>query len=56
MSLSVGATCGVATQLMLDGHEAFNRPGVFAPYTTDMCDPIRQRVESEGVRMVEKIL
>lgn len=56
MSLSVGVTCGVAMQLMLDGHEAFNRPGVFAPYTTAMCDPIRERVEREGVEMVEKTL
>lgn len=56
MSLSVGVTCGIATQLMLDGHKAFNTPGVLAPYTTDLCDPIREKIEFEGVKMVEKTL
>lgn len=32
MLLAVGITCGVATQLLLDGHPAFNSPGVLAQY------------------------
>ncbi len=56
MALSVGMTCGVATQLLLDGHPAFNAPGVLAPYTEEICDPIRERVEREGIKMVETVL
>ena len=54
MSLSVGITCGIATQLLLDGHPALNIPGVLAPYKKEICDPIRELVENEGVKMVEK--
>ncbi len=53
MSLSVGLTCGIATQLLLDGHPALNKPGVLAPYTKEICDPIRALLEKEGVRMIE---
>ena len=53
MQFSVGVTCGVATQLLLDGHPAFSAPGVLAPYEKAICDPIRVLVEKEGVRMVE---
>ncbi|KAB5583471.1 hypothetical protein GE09DRAFT_1167427 [Coniochaeta sp. 2T2.1] len=44
MALSVGATCGVATQPLLDGHPAFTKPGIYSPYTREMCDPIREGV------------
>ena len=53
MQLSVGATCGIATQLLLDGHPALTTPGVLAPYEKAICDPIRTLVEKEGVKMVE---
>lgn len=56
MSKSVGVTCGVTTQLLLDGHPAFNTPGVIAPYQKDICDPIRALLEREGITMVEKKL
>lgn len=56
MALSVGTTCGIATQLLLDGHEAFITPGVVAPYSIPMCTAIRERVEREGIHMVERIL
>lgn len=56
MALSVGATCGVATQLLLDGHPAFTKPGIHAPYHKEMCDPIREAVAREGVALVEMIL
>jgi saccharopine dehydrogenase (NADP+, L-glutamate forming) len=54
MALSVGVTCGIATQLILDNHPALRKTGVLAPYTTEICDPIRELVEKEGVKMVEQ--
>ncbi|EME80880.1 uncharacterized protein MYCFIDRAFT_54301 [Pseudocercospora fijiensis CIRAD86] len=56
MSLSVGVTCGIATQLLLDGHPAFNTPGILAPYSDEICEPIRERIEQEGIKMIEKTL
>ncbi len=54
MSRSVGLTCGIATQLVLDGHESFRTPGVLAPHTKSLCDPIRIILAREGIEMVEK--
>jgi saccharopine dehydrogenase (NADP+, L-glutamate forming) len=54
MALSVGVTCGIATQLLIDNHPSLRKPGVLAPYTTDICDPIRELVEKEGIKMVEQ--
>lgn len=54
MALSVGVTCGIATQLLLNEHPALRKPGVLAPYTKDICDPIREFLEKEGVVLVEK--
>lgn len=56
MSKFVGVTCGIATQLLLDGHPALNVPGVLAPYEKEICDPIRELLEREGINMVEKTL
>ncbi|KAK3937024.1 Saccharopine dehydrogenase [Diplogelasinospora grovesii] len=56
MALSVGVTCGVATQLLLDGHPALDKPGILAPYQKEMCDPIREIVETEGVKLVQEVL
>ncbi|KAL8243968.1 hypothetical protein R6Q59_010226 [Mikania micrantha] len=56
MAKSVGVTCGVATQLLLDGHPSLNKPGVLAPYTKEICDPIRELVNKEGLKMVEKVV
>lgn len=53
MALSVGMTCGIATQLLMDGHPALSKSGVLAPYTKEICDPIRALVEKEGVKMIE---
>ncbi|KAI9717763.1 MAG: hypothetical protein M1812_004492 [Candelaria pacifica] len=53
MSNSVGTTCGIATQLMMDGHPALSKPGVLAPYSVEMCDPIRALLEKEGIKMVD---
>ena len=54
MALTVGLPCGIATQLVLDG--VIKTPGILAPYTKEICDPIRAILESEGVGMVERVL
>ncbi|RYP32540.1 hypothetical protein DL767_005152 [Monosporascus sp. MG133] len=56
MSKSVGITCGVATQMLLDGHPAIAKPGVVAPYNRDICDALREKFEPEGIKLVEKTL
>lgn len=56
MAKSVGVTCGIATQFVLDKHPAFSKPGIWAPYTSDLCDPLRAKIEEEGINMIEKVL
>lgn len=51
MAVTVGVPCGIATQLVLDG--VINTPGVLAPYTKELCDPIIELLEKEGLGMVE---
>ncbi|SCO77331.1 uncharacterized protein FRV6_01543 [Fusarium oxysporum] len=48
MAKSVGLTCGIAIQLLLDDEPAFNKPGVIAPYSREICDPIRYGYERAG--------
>lgn len=54
MSKAVGVTCAIATQLLLDGHAPLNKPGILAPYSREICDQIRVKVEEEGIKMVER--
>lgn len=54
MALTVGLPCGIATQLVLDG--VIKGPGILAPYTKEICEPIRKILESEGVGLVERVL
>jgi len=54
MALTVGLPCGIATQLVLDG--VINKPGVLTPYTKDICDPLREILEKEGLGLKEKYL
>lgn len=54
MAVSVGKTCGIAVQLLLDGHPALNTPRVLAPYRKEICDPLGEILRREGVEMVEK--
>jgi len=54
MSVSVGVTCGIATQLLLEGHKSFTTPGLIIPYSTEICEPIRELVEREGVKLIER--
>lgn len=56
MSKPVGVTCGIATHLLLDGHPALNTPGIVAPYEKAICDPIRENLEGEGIKVVEGTL
>lgn len=56
MAKSVGLTCGIAIQLLLDDEPASNKPGVIAPYSREICDPIRVRAETEGIKLVEHTL
>jgi spermidine synthase / saccharopine dehydrogenase (NADP+, L-glutamate-forming) len=51
MAVTVGVPCGIATQLVLDG--VINKPGVQAPYTKELCDPLIELLEKEGLGMVE---
>jgi len=54
MALTVGVPCGIATQLVLDG--VISTPGVLVPYTKEICDPLREQLEKEGIGMVERVL
>jgi len=54
MALTVGIPCGIATQMVLDG--TISTPGVLAPYTKEICDPLREQLEREGIAMVERVL
>ncbi|CCM05225.1 uncharacterized protein FIBRA_07435 [Fibroporia radiculosa] len=54
MARYVGVPCGIAVQLVLDG--VLNTPGVHAPYSKEICDPLRKIVEEEGLGMIEKVL
>jgi saccharopine dehydrogenase (NADP+, L-glutamate forming) len=54
MALAVGVTCGIATQLLIDNQPAMRKPGVVAPYTKEICDPIRELLEEEGVVLTER--
>lgn len=49
-------TCGIAAQLLLDGHRALNIPGILTPYKKEICDPIRAIVEQNGIKVVERVL
>lgn len=52
MALLVGVPCGIAVQLVLDGK--LSKAGVQAPYTEEVCGPLREALESEGITMVER--
>lgn len=55
MALTVGLPCGIASQLILDG-KLTDALGVQAPYSKEICDPIREILESHGVGLVERVL
>ena len=41
-------------QLVLDGK--LNTPGVLAPYSKEICDPIREILEQQGMGLIERVL
>jgi hypothetical protein len=41
--------------MLLDGFAPFKQPGVLAPYTKEICEPLRAKVEVEGIKLVEKV-
>ena len=54
MARTVGLPCGITAQLVLDG--VLSMPGVHVPYTKEICDPIREVLEREGLGLVERVL
>ncbi len=54
MSKSFGITYKMATQILLDKHPAISRPAIVAPYTKELCDALREKVEAEGIKLFEK--
>ena len=54
MAKAVGIPCGISVQLVLDG--VIKTTGILAPYTKELCDPLRKILESEGIGMIEKVL
>lgn len=54
MAKLVGVPCGIAVQLVLDG--VLKTPGVLAPYTKEICDPLREALEAEGIILTERVL
>jgi saccharopine dehydrogenase (NADP+, L-glutamate forming) len=54
MLLSVGVTCGIVSQLLLNCLPALRPPGIAVPYKKEICDPTRELLEKEGIKMVEK--
>lgn len=54
MAVTVGVPAAIASQLILDG--VITTPGVIAPYTEDICAPLRVEVEKEGFGLIERVL
>jgi saccharopine dehydrogenase (NADP+, L-glutamate forming) len=55
MFKALGITCGLATQMLLDGFAPSKEPGILAPYTPEICDHLREKVEVEGIKLIERI-
>ena len=54
MARYVGVPCGIAVQMVLDGF--FGAPGIYAPHSKEVCEPIRRELETMGMGLVEKVL
>ncbi|KAJ3323891.1 saccharopine dehydrogenase (NADP+, L-glutamate-forming) [Blyttiomyces sp. JEL0837] len=54
MATTVGVPCGIATQLILDG--VIKRPGVLAPMDMELVAPLLEKLEAEGIKMVDEII
>ncbi|CAF9911916.1 Saccharopine dehydrogenase [NADP(+), L-glutamate-forming] [Imshaugia aleurites] len=51
MAKLVGIPCGVAVMQVLEGKLP---KGLLAPYTPEICDPLREELRGWGIEMVEK--
>jgi spermidine synthase len=55
MARLVGVPCAIATKLLLEDHPAIKQKGkIVAPYTVEVCDPIRLELEKEGIALTER--
>lgn len=56
MARLVGIPCGVATRLVLEGHQGLKVPGggILAPYTEAVCKPLREELIKEGIALKEE--
>ena len=54
MAKTVGVPCGIAVQLVLDG--GLSKRGVIAPMSMDICQPLIDALEKEGISMHEEVL
>ncbi len=56
MSKLVGVPCAIATKLILEGHPGLKKRGeIVAPYSADVCDPLRAELEKEGIVLTERV-
>lgn len=56
MAKLVGVPAGVASRLLLEGHPALKNPGVLAPYSIEITEPIRQGLVQEGIALEERFV
>ena len=53
MAKLVGVPCGIAARFVLEGHPAIKKPGILAPYSFDVAEPIRLELVKEGIALEE---
>ncbi|KAI9017436.1 Saccharopine dehydrogenase [Gaertneriomyces semiglobifer] len=53
MAVTVGVPCAITTQLILDGK--IQRKGVLAPMDPELCYPLIEALEKEGIKMEDEI-
>lgn len=56
MFKGVGVTCDIAAQMILDGFATLSQPGILAPYSREIRDAIRAKVETKSIKLVEEML
>lgn len=57
MARLVGVPCAIATKLILEGHPGLCQKGkIVAPYSPEVCDPIRIELEKEGIALTERYI
>ena len=54
MAKLVGVPCAVATRFVLEGNPALKQPGILAPHSFEVAEPIRQELLKEGIAMEER--